>query len=52
MKPPITPINMTSIGTTAPLPSKIGFRTLSDNPATTNKTVHIIAGTGSFIANK
>lgn len=34
IKPPITPMNITSIGTGAPFPSKIGFNTLSDKPVT------------------
>ena len=33
IKPPITPRNITSIGTGAPLPSNMGFNTLSDAPA-------------------
>ena len=39
MKPPIAPRNITSIGTGAPLPSKIGFKTLSVNVAIVNQMV-------------
>ena len=31
IKPPVTPIKITSIGTYAPLPNKIGFKILSES---------------------
>ena len=51
MNPPITPIKITSIGTGAPLPNKIGFKTLSDSPAMSSNTVQMAAGMNSFVAN-
>jgi hypothetical protein len=32
MKPPITPRKITSVGTTTPLPNKMGFNILSESP--------------------
>jgi len=40
INPPITPRKITSMGTTAPLPKSRGFRTLSESPLKTKKTVH------------
>lgn len=51
MKPPITPMNITSMGTGASLPSKIGLRTLSENPANKSSIVHVIAAVVSFVEN-
>jgi hypothetical protein len=43
MKPPITPRKITSMGTTAPLPNKMGFNTLSESPLKRKYTVQKIA---------
>ena len=51
IKPPTTPIKITTMGTGAPLPKRIGFSTLSERPTTKNKTVHIMADWVSLIEN-
>ena len=43
IKPPIAPRKITSMGTGAPLPSRIGFRTLSDKDANSRSTDQTIA---------
>ncbi|MNU03260.1 hypothetical protein D3C72_2472180 [compost metagenome] len=51
MKPPITPMKITSIGTGASLPSNIGLRILSDKPANKSNMVHIMADVVSLTEN-